>query len=67
MKRAGRAVTWQGARSELADALTSFVLEGDVVITIGAGDITRTGPELKSRLEARATTPEAKSRPEGRK
>jgi len=67
MKRAGRAVTWQGVRSELADALTSFVLDGDVVITIGAGDITRTGPELKSRLEARATTPEAKSRPEGRK
>jgi hypothetical protein len=23
------------------------------VITIGAGDITRTGPELKARLEAR--------------
>ena len=53
MKRSGRAVTWQGVRSELADALTLFVLEGDVVITIGAGDITRTGPELKARLEGR--------------
>lgn len=53
MKRSGRAVTWQGARSELAEALTLFVVEGDVVITIGAGDITRTGPELKARLEGR--------------
>ena len=67
MKRAGRAVTWQGARSELADALTLFVVHGDVVITIGAGDITRTGPELKARLEMRSTGPEVKARPEGMK
>jgi UDP-N-acetylmuramate--alanine ligase len=53
MQRVGRGVTWQGARTELADALTAFVIEGDVVITIGAGDITRTGPELRARLEAR--------------
>jgi len=58
MKNAGRAVTWQGARTDLADALTGFVREGDVVITIGAGDITRTGPELKTRLEARGTSAE---------
>jgi UDP-N-acetylmuramate--alanine ligase len=51
--RAGRAVTWQGSRSQLADALSTYVREGDVVITIGAGDITRTGPELRQRLEAR--------------
>jgi UDP-N-acetylmuramate--alanine ligase len=53
--RAGRACAWQGSRAELASALASFVREGDVVITIGAGDITRTGPELRQRLEARAT------------
>jgi UDP-N-acetylmuramate--alanine ligase len=53
MRRAGRVVNWQGARAELADALTKFIRDGDVVITIGAGDITRTGPELKARLEAR--------------
>jgi UDP-N-acetylmuramate--alanine ligase len=51
--RAGRVCAWQGSRSELASALADFVREGDVVITIGAGDITRTGPELKQRLEAR--------------
>jgi len=51
--RAGRPVVWQGARSELAAALTDFVQKGDVVITIGAGDITRTGPELRELLESR--------------
>jgi len=53
MERAGRPPTWQGDRSDLAAALTGFVREGDVVITIGAGDITRTGPELRDRLEKR--------------
>jgi UDP-N-acetylmuramate--alanine ligase len=54
-ERAGRPVAWQGSRAELASALADFVREGDVVITIGAGDITRTGPELKQRLETRGT------------
>jgi UDP-N-acetylmuramate--alanine ligase len=53
MERAGRAATWQGDRADLAAALTGFVREGDVVITIGAGDITRTGPELRDCLERR--------------
>jgi UDP-N-acetylmuramate--alanine ligase len=51
--RAGRPPAWQGTRSELASALATSVRDGDVVITIGAGDITRTGPELRERLEAR--------------
>jgi UDP-N-acetylmuramate--alanine ligase len=51
--RAGRPVTWQGSRADLADALAEFVRAGDVVITIGAGDITRTGPELRQRLQGR--------------
>jgi UDP-N-acetylmuramate--alanine ligase len=49
---AGREVRWQGERGELADALASAVREGDVVLTVGAGDITRTGPELLQRLAA---------------
>jgi UDP-N-acetylmuramate--alanine ligase len=53
MKRSGRATNWQGARTDLAAALAEFVHEGDVVITIGAGDITRTGPELKALLDGR--------------
>lgn len=49
---AGRAPAWTGARSALAEGLESIVREGDVVFTIGAGDITRTGPELLRRLGA---------------
>ena len=50
---AGRLV-WRGERQELADALAAAVRSGDVVITIGAGDITRTGPELLTHLTATA-------------
>ncbi|HEX9128959.1 MAG TPA: UDP-N-acetylmuramate--L-alanine ligase [Gemmatimonadaceae bacterium] len=53
MKREGSPAVWQGARADLAEALTRFVRDGDVVITMGAGDITRTGPELRTRLEMR--------------
>jgi UDP-N-acetylmuramate--alanine ligase len=53
MKREGSPAVWQGARADLAEALTQFVRDGDVVITMGAGDITRTGAELKTRLERR--------------
>jgi UDP-N-acetylmuramate--alanine ligase len=50
---AGR-LAWRGERRELAGALAAAVRSGDVVITIGAGDITRTGPELLTHLTATA-------------
>ena len=53
LREAGRTVVWQGPRGDLAAALNEFVRDGDVVITIGAGDITQTGPELKRHLETR--------------
>ena len=53
LKEAGRVLAWQGSRTDLAAALNEFVRDGDVVITIGAGDITQTGPELKRHLEGR--------------
>lgn len=46
MAKAGRAPAWTGARTALAAALAPELRPGDVVITLGAGDITRTGPEL---------------------
>lgn len=55
LSESGRSVSWQGPRSSLAEALAQFVAEGDVVITIGAGDITRTGLELKQLLLSRKT------------
>lgn len=53
MQAAGRAPAWAGTRADAAAALAAFVQEGDVVLTMGAGDITRTGPELLSLLERR--------------
>ena len=47
---AGRRPAWMGARSNLAPALASFVKDGDVVLTVGAGDVTKTGPELLGLL-----------------
>lgn len=52
-RAAGRAPAWEGPRTAMAEGLAALVREGDVVFTVGAGDITRTGPELLARLEAR--------------
>jgi len=46
---AGR-LAWRGERHQLAEVLARDVRVGDVVLTMGAGDITRTGPELLERL-----------------
>jgi UDP-N-acetylmuramate--alanine ligase len=46
----GREVAWRGERGVLASALLDSVRSGDVVLTVGAGDITRTGPELLAML-----------------
>ncbi|GAB4197146.1 MAG: UDP-N-acetylmuramate--L-alanine ligase [Sandaracinaceae bacterium] len=50
-----RDVTWVGGRGAVASALAERVQPGDVVITLGAGDITRCGPELLGLLAARAS------------
>ena len=52
LRKAGRAAEWVGERSALADALAATAREGDVVLTLGAGDITHTGTELLQRLGA---------------
>jgi len=53
MRNNGRAPVWEGPRQDLATALARDVVEGDVVITIGAGDITVCGPELLTLLATR--------------
>lgn len=50
----GHRLAWRGARPELAPVLAAATREGDVVITMGAGDITRTAPELLALLASRA-------------
>ena len=47
---AGRPIAWLGTRDELALALSEGARSGDVILTMGAGDITRSGPELLSLL-----------------
>ncbi len=54
MREMKKAPRWEGPRGEAAAQLAQEVKDGDVVITIGAGDITRTGPELLKLLESRA-------------
>ena len=45
-----RDVTWVPFREDLTDAIVERARPGDVVITLGAGDITKTAPELLRRL-----------------
>lgn len=48
MAQHDRAPEWRGSRAECAHALRPMLRDGDVVITMGAGDITRVGYELLS-------------------
>lgn len=50
LRRVGKVPAWVGDRSTLADAIAAVATDGDVVLTLGAGDITRTGTELLQRL-----------------
>jgi UDP-N-acetylmuramate--alanine ligase len=53
LRENGKAPKWEGPRSDAAESLADQVKDGDVLITIGAGDITRTGPELLALLRDR--------------
>ncbi|HYV96657.1 MAG TPA: UDP-N-acetylmuramate--L-alanine ligase [Gemmatimonadaceae bacterium] len=48
--RAGGRVSWRGERDDAAGAIVNLIRPGDVVLTLGAGDITKTGPEVLQRL-----------------
>jgi len=50
MRGEGRAPSWRGGRDALAAALAPAVRAGDLVITMGAGDVTHCGPELLRTL-----------------
>jgi UDP-N-acetylmuramate--alanine ligase len=54
MRAHGCAPAWQGARGALAEALAGQIRAGDLVITMGAGDVTRCGPELLAALRSAA-------------
>jgi UDP-N-acetylmuramate--alanine ligase len=54
MTALGRAPTWTGGRDALAAALAGIATRGDLIVTMGAGDVTRSGPELLTALGAPA-------------
>lgn len=49
-RRAGAETIWVPERDALADRVAALVRAGDVVLTLGAGDVTTVGPQLLSRL-----------------
>jgi UDP-N-acetylmuramate--alanine ligase len=51
MRDLGAPPVWEGPRTELASALAASARAGDVILMLGAGDITRSAPELVSLLE----------------
>ncbi len=56
-------VTWIGKRAELVKAIEAKLQPGDIVLTLGAGDITNTGPDLLAALQQDQLAP---SPPRGR-
>ena len=53
-QRAGGQVEWVASRAALADRLEEMIANGDVVVTLGAGDITEVGRELVRRRSGAA-------------
>ncbi len=51
---AGAATVVVGDRDALTERVAGELRSGDVVLTLGAGDVTRVGPELVARLERSA-------------
>ncbi|HWP38686.1 MAG TPA: UDP-N-acetylmuramate--L-alanine ligase [Gemmatimonadales bacterium] len=53
-KRSGAEVEWVPDRRALAGSVAALVQPGDVVLTLGAGDITHVARELLDRLQGKA-------------
>ena len=51
LRKSGRSPDWAGAQKSLASELRPSLRPGDVVLTIGAGDITLTAAELRDLLD----------------
>lgn len=53
MRKLQSAPHWEGSRADATGAIAAVLRGGEVVITIGAGDITKTAHELKHELSQR--------------
>jgi len=49
----GGIVEYVPERDRLGELVAPLLREGDVLLTMGAGDVTRLGPEVRGRLERR--------------
>jgi UDP-N-acetylmuramate--alanine ligase len=49
---AGACVLYEPVRSAIATTVAGLMREGDVLMTLGAGDVTRIGPEVRAILSA---------------
>jgi UDP-N-acetylmuramate--alanine ligase len=49
-RKAGGDVEWVPGLADVVDRLDELVVDGDVVVTLGAGDVTNVGRELAQRL-----------------
>jgi UDP-N-acetylmuramate--alanine ligase len=54
MREAGRPPHWRGECAALASALAGDLAPADLIVTMGAGDVTRVGPALLAALGAAA-------------
>jgi UDP-N-acetylmuramate--alanine ligase len=52
MAEQGRAPLWRGPCAELSRALAAGLARDDLIVTMGAGDVTRVGPALFAALGA---------------
>ena len=52
MAERGRPPVWRGEVGALAPALVEQLMPGDLVVTMGAGDVTRVGPAIFATLGA---------------
>jgi UDP-N-acetylmuramate--alanine ligase len=55
MAEQGCAPAWRGAVAALAPALADALRPGDLVVTMGAGDVTHVGPALLATHRSAAT------------
>ena len=55
-RAAGREVHWVAARAEVPAVVAALARDGDVILTLGAGDITTAAREIRALLERRKRT-----------
>ena len=64
VEHVGKPVHYVPDFSAVAELVANAARSGDVVVTMGAGDVTMLGPEIVTALEARANRSAPQRKPE---